>query len=81
VPPSDPDVYDPPQPVPGLAVDHSVLLGRDFLLSGPELERAISFGDSQRLWHQVARLMEGACLPALPSVRLPCPLPAREVFF
>lgn len=41
-------------------MDTSVLLDREFVLSGAELERAVSFGDSSRLRRQVARLMEGA---------------------
>lgn len=59
VPPSHPESYDPPAPIPGLTVDTSVLLDREFVLSGAELERAVSFGDSSRLRRQVARLMEG----------------------
>ena len=62
VPPSNPDGYAPPVPVPGLTVDSSVLWDRQYLLDGPELERGITFGDSQRLRRQVARLMAGASL-------------------
>ena len=59
VPPGDPAAYRPPRPAAGLAVDPAVLWGRGSLLDGPELEQALTFGDSRRLRRQVARLMAG----------------------
>lgn len=60
MPPGDPTAYHPPQPAANLAVDPAVLWGRSFLLDGPELEQALTFGDSRWLRRQVARLMAGA---------------------
>lgn len=71
VAPSHPESYDPPAPIPGLTVDTSMLLDREFILSGTELERAVSCGDSSRLRRQVARLMEGAQLLGWQS-EMPC---------
>lgn len=61
VPPSDKDSYARPEPVTGLMLDRDVLLRREFLLAGHEMERAISFGDSRRLRRHLARLMAGLC--------------------
>ncbi|PRW56151.1 expressed protein isoform B [Chlorella sorokiniana] len=59
VSPGDPAAYHPPKPAAGVAVDASVLWGRQFLVDGPELEQALTFGDSRRLRRQVARLLAG----------------------
>jgi hypothetical protein len=59
-PPGDKDSYLQPASVPGVTVDKRVLLEREFLVAGHDMERAISLGDSRRLRRQVDRLMAGA---------------------
>lgn len=71
VAPGDPDGYQPPVPTAGLTVDGRVLWGREFLLDGPSMERAVTFGDSSRLRRQVARMMAGETrLPLLAGTAL-----------